>query len=159
MVTCRICNKEYKGLKKETAGYILLLTIIPFVILFGFDTGWLFNLGLGLYLIKVHHSKKYICNGCLKKKCPSCGKDLSSEQYCKDCKIIRCPFCKTPQAHDDSLSWNKTIVVLPGFLFLLIVAFVNPWLGMSIFLIYLYFQAPTCKNCNEKIHSSYFSMF
>jgi 1,4-dihydroxy-2-naphthoate octaprenyltransferase len=124
-------------------GFILGFLSIPATIFFG------------IYLIKAHHSSKFICRDCYDNNCPLCKKELSTERYCVTCKIIYCPFCKSHQPHDNSRSWFSTLLLIPAILLLLLITLYDLWVGMAVFSAYLYFSAPQCKKCHEQLYSSY----
>lgn len=68
MVTCIKCNTKFKQLKKEYAGYILLLTSIVLMMLTGISVlSVIYFIGfwfVGIRWIITKPSSKFICNEC-----------------------------------------------------------------------------------------------
>lgn len=154
MIHCKLCQKEQKIIKVEDLGQMLMISCLPFGLLFGLPS-LIFQFFLGVYLVTVHNSSKYICKSCYENSCLLCGKKLSSGRYCGNCKIIYCPFCKSHQSYDRSWSWFSSLILLPISLLWFVIAYINMWIGMLFLVAYMYFTAPQCKTCNEYLYASY----
>lgn len=153
-VTCSKCKKVADGLKGETAAYILFLLTIPFVYFFG--VSMISTAGLGLYVLLVHRSSKFVCKECLPNLCPGCGEKLQNKKYCKKCEIAICPFCGSHQRGKRALSLLSTAIGIVffvlGFIVMIGLLFIN-FLWMFLFvLVLLYFSSPVCKTCGKRIH-------
>jgi hypothetical protein len=150
MITCRECNKRVKCLKGETAAYILFLSTIPFVYLFGWSM--LMMPFFGLYLYIVRNSKRYICQDCSNKTCPACQSELSDGKVCKECKQVICPFCASSQKYDTSVSWPTAIL---GLLIIPVIIFAGMlfvWLLPMGYLVHVIISSPRCHSCGETIY-------
>lgn len=156
MITCVKCNKQVKYLKGETAAYILFLSTIPLIYLFGWSM--LTMPLLGIYLYVVRNSKKFICLDCLEKTCPTCHDELSGGKVCKKCKQVICPYCSAHQKYDTSVSWTAAILGLLIMPVVMIAGMLFVWLLPMGYLIYVVMTSPRCSSCGETIYITDFGI-
>jgi hypothetical protein len=156
MITCIKCNKQVKYLKGETAAYILFLSTIPLAYLFGWSM--LTMPFLGIYLYIVRNSKRYICQDCISKTCPTCQNELSDGKVCNKCKQVVCPFCSAHQKYDTSVSWPAAIIGLLIMPVIMIAGMLFIWLLPMGYLIYVTLTSPRCHSCGETIYISDFGI-
>ena len=157
-VSCSKCDGIAEGFKGETPAYILFAVTIPLVYLFGISM--ISIAGLGLYVLLVHNSSRFVCSECLPHACPGCGEKLQNKNHCRKCEIAICPFCGSHQGNKRPLSLLSTAI---GFVFfvvgliIIIGLLMIDFMWMILFVLaLLYFSSPVCKSCGKRIHTEVF---
>lgn len=159
MPICQKCEKDKMGRNGRNSALVLFILSVPVTWLLGVELG-IFMVGLGVYSLIAHNPNKFICEDCSVKSCPECQQKLETKNLCKKCKVVICSFCGHHQKHETSVSWPIAIlgvVSLP----LVIIAFLGglmiaPWVLIVFILFYLFYSSPKCKECNERIMTTYF---
>jgi hypothetical protein len=71
-----------RRIREETVGLFLVLSVVPFIYLFGINAGSIVGvimlLSVGIYWIVTKPSKKFICKECMKEKGKKNRKTLNS---------------------------------------------------------------------------------
>ncbi len=157
-IQCIKCNKIDNGFKGNAPAYILFGLAIPLVYLLGISM--VSMVGLGLYVLLVHGSSKYICDDCLPKACPECGEKLQHKNHCRVCKIAICPFCGSHQSYKRPITLLSTAIGFISFIIVFIIIIglflINIMWGTLFLLVLLYFSSPACTSCGKRIHTEDF---
>jgi uncharacterized membrane protein len=156
MILCTKCNEVKKGTKGEDQALWAVVGAVALFMVFGLIPSILAILGMGLYFYRTNNSEKFVCGECAIKICPKCEKKLTARNHCKEDKIAICQACGSHRQFGTPVTWKQVLVgslLLPFILLLLLAAWLaDPFLLVLLYFIYIYFSAPKCNQCRERIN-------